>query len=99
MSLEGQKRMTNSADHLTRIERNLRFILRHLQTLEGNFEPVDELSCAAHSSLRALEEVKRGAQLTSCCEAEFEVSIRRENATPLLPASSRETGKARQSAS
>src|SRR5437870_3754865 len=70
--------MTNAVSHLNRLERDLRFILRYLQTVEGNFETVDELSMAAHSALRTLDEIKLDAQPVSDLEAEFEAPAPRE---------------------
>lgn len=70
--------MPNAADHTTRLESDLRFILRHLQTVEGNFETVDELSMATHSALRTLDEMKLEAQPASDPEVEFEASAPRE---------------------
>jgi hypothetical protein len=70
--------MTNAVSHLNRLEHDLRFILRHLQIVEGNFETVDELSVAAHSALCTLDEIKLDAQLASDPETEFEVPAPRE---------------------
>lgn len=69
--------MPNATDHTARLERDLRFILRHLQTVEGNFETVDELSMAAHSALRTLGEMRLDAQ-PSNPEAMLEVPAPRE---------------------
>jgi prefoldin subunit 5 len=62
------KTSNNAEDkNLRTLEAELRFILRHLQTIEGNFETVDELSMSAHSALRAVEEIKL-AQQPACEE-------------------------------
>jgi hypothetical protein len=78
--------MTNAADkNMTCLERNLRFIVRHLQTVEGNFDTVDELSMAAHSTLRLLEEIRLNAQSVSDSEEEFTVpALREQVAAPIV---------------
>jgi cob(I)alamin adenosyltransferase len=76
--MERINEMTAEADNLTRLERDLRFILRHLQAVEGNFETVDELSRAAHNALDTLEEMRLDSQPASDPEAEFTVPVPRE---------------------
>jgi hypothetical protein len=44
--------------NLELIESELRFISRHSQQIEGNFDVVDELAMAIESALRALFEYK-----------------------------------------
>lgn len=79
--------MLNATDHTNRLERNIRFILRHLQTVEGNFETVDELSMAAHAALRTLDEMRWDAQPASDPDAEFKSPAPREfSATDLAAA-------------
>jgi hypothetical protein len=66
--------MTQEADNLTCLERDLRFILSHLQVIEGNFEAADELSRATHHALVILEVVRLDYRPDSGSEEEFEMS-------------------------
>ena len=70
--------ITNASDHIARLGRDLRFILRHLQLVEGNFETVDELSRAAHHAHVSLEEVRLEEQFANDPEAEFTDPAQRE---------------------
>jgi hypothetical protein len=65
--------MSNAADYMTRLERNLRFILSHPLTVEGKFATVDELNTTVHSALRSLEQMKLDTQSASGPEPGFEV--------------------------
>ena len=70
--------MTNASDHIVRLGRAPRFVLRHLQIVEGNFETVDELSRAAHHAHDSLEEIRLKEQFANNPEAEFTDPAQRE---------------------
>lgn len=46
----------------TLIENELRFIRRHVQSIDGNFDAVDEIGMAVESALRALHEYNLSLQ-------------------------------------
>lgn len=54
--------MTDTDKNLSLIESELKFISRHAQTVEGNFEVVAEIGMAVESALRALHEYKLSIQ-------------------------------------
>lgn len=48
--------------NLKLIESELRFIACHVQTVDGNFDVVDEIGMAVESALRALHEYRLSIQ-------------------------------------
>jgi hypothetical protein len=67
-----------AADNITRLERDLRFILCYLQTVDGNFDTVDGFSLMAYPAPASLKEMRLEAQLASELGAEFIVPINRK---------------------
>jgi hypothetical protein len=63
---EGTNTMRAEDNNLKLIESELKFISRHVQTIEGaggsDFEAVDEICLAVNSALRALAEYKLSLQ-------------------------------------
>lgn len=59
---EGANTMHAEDKNLQLIESELKFIARHVQTVEGNYVVVDEVAMAAESALRALHEYKLSIQ-------------------------------------
>ena len=75
----GDKTMaTPEEKYLSVIEKELRFIARHSQVIEGmgesDFETVDEICMAVNSALRALDEY-RLSLLPTCVAAQEVVSL------------------------
>jgi hypothetical protein len=78
--------MQTEDKNLRTIAQELRFIGRHVQTIEGvggpDFEAVDEIAMAVNSALRALNEYKLSLQSVS---AELELDAFLVTTFELLP--------------